>query len=93
MEVQIGCGSDLMSDVLAFLKPSALLLTGLTNPQSIRTAEMADVVAVCYVRGKRPNPETVTLAQEKEIPVLVTGFTMFEACGRLYTQGLAGGYD
>jgi len=89
-EVMFGCGSDLMSDVLAFLKPNALLLTGLTNPQSVRTAEMADVVAVCYVRGKQPNPETVKLAEEKQIPILVTRYTMFESCGLLYGQGLPG---
>jgi predicted transcriptional regulator len=90
-EVSVGCGSDLMSDVLAFIKPSALLLTGLTNQQAVRTAEMQDVVAICFVRGKKPLNDTVRLAQDKDIPLLATRFTMFEACGRLYAGGLPGG--
>lgn len=81
-------GSDLMSDVLAFAKPGALLLTGLTNPQTIRTAEMMDLRAVCYVRGKQPPPETLELAKEKNIVVLATDLKLFEACGKLYTAGM-----
>ncbi|MBA7608964.1 hypothetical protein ES703_16150 [subsurface metagenome] len=89
-EVKMAGGSDLMSDVLSFMKPGSLLLTGLINPQSVRTAEMAEIVAVCYVRGKKPLPETVELAKEKGIPLLLTQFTMFEACGKLYQRGLPG---
>jgi hypothetical protein len=89
-DVPIGCGSDLMSDVLAFIKPGALLLTGLTNTQAIRTAEMAEVKAICFVRGKHPMPEAVALAWQNGIVLLKTNLPMFEACGRLYQQGLTG---
>lgn len=89
-EVATGCGADLMSDVLAFIKEGALLMTGLTNPQVIRTAEMVDVKAICFVRGKRPVPDTVRLAESKGIPLLLTRLPMFEACGRLYRNGLRG---
>lgn len=90
MIVHTGCGCDLMSDVLAFIKPHTLLLTGLTNPQVIRTAEMADIKAICFVRGKRPNEEVIQFAEEKGIPLLATTLRMFEACGRLHENGLLG---
>ena len=90
MEIKIGCGCDLMSDVLAFIKPCSLLLTGLTNPQTVRTAEMVDIKAICFVRGKKPQEETINLAKEKDIPVLLTNLALFEACGRLYNKGLSG---
>lgn len=83
-------GSDMMSDVLSFMKPGSLLLTGLINAQSVRTAEIAEIAAICYVRSKQPLPETVELAKEKRIPLLSTRFTMYESCGRLYQAGLAG---
>ena len=89
-EVVLGCGADLMSDVLAFIKPGCLLLTGLTNVQSVRTADIAEVKAVLYVRGKRPDREAIHLAREKRIALLATDFHMFESCGRLYARGLAG---
>jgi predicted transcriptional regulator len=89
-EISIGCGSDLMSDVLAFIKADALLLTGLVNPQVVRTADMAEVAAVCFVRGKRPQQDTIKLADEKKIPLLATELSMFESCGRLRTEGLPG---
>lgn len=79
-----------MSDVLAFVKSDSLLLTGLTNPQVIRTVEMSDIKAVCFVRGKKPDKETVELAKSKNIPLLLTDFPLFEACGKLYKEGLAG---
>ncbi|MFH1963901.1 MAG: DRTGG domain-containing protein [bacterium] len=84
------CGADLMSDVLAFIKSDALLLTGLVNLQVIRTAEMANIKAVCFVRGKEPSNEIVELAKEKDIPLIMTNFPMYEACGRLYQKGLLG---
>ena len=90
IEIKMGCGCDLMSDVLAFIKPASLLLTGLTNPQVIRTAEMADIKAICFVRGKRPNEETVNLAKNKDISLLMTHLPMFESCGRLHKNGLIG---
>ena len=63
-DIEMGCDSDLMSDVLAFIKSGALLLTGLSNAQVIRTAEMADISTICFVRGKQPSPEVMKLAQE-----------------------------
>lgn len=88
MEVQMGCGADLMSDVLAFTHEGTLLLSGLTNPQVVRTAEMAGIKAIVFVRGKIPAPETIALAEEKGIPLLASKYTMFETCGRLYKAGL-----
>ena len=83
------CGaSDLMSDVLAFMKPGSLLLTGLVNLQSVRTAEMADLAAIVFVRGKTPDPEIIKLAEELGIPLLKSSFGMYELCGRLYQIGL-----
>ena len=90
IHVEMGCGADLMSDVLAFVKKGALLLTGLTNAQVVRTSEMADLAAICFVRGKRPPEETSKLAAKNGLPLLVTELPMFEACGRLYRSGLKG---
>jgi predicted transcriptional regulator len=90
IRVAMGCGADLMSDVLAFAKTGALLLTGLTNTQVVRTSDMADVVAICFVRGKRPPQETIALAGKYNLPLLTTRLPMFEACGRLYREGLKG---
>jgi len=85
------CGADLMSDVLAFATPGTILLTGLTNVQSVITAHVAEVGAIVYVRGKRPDEEAVKLARQKNLPLLASPLTMFEACGRLYKQGLKSG--
>ena len=87
-EVAMACGADLMSDVLAFTHAGTLLMTGLTNPQVIRTAEMAGIAAIVFVRGKLPPPETIALAEEKGIPLLASRFTMYESCGRLYRAEL-----
>jgi predicted transcriptional regulator len=87
-EIKSGFASDLMSDVLRFEVTQGLLITGLTNPQIIRTAEMADVAAVLIVRGKNAMPETVELARQARIPILGTDLIMFEACGRLYAARL-----
>lgn len=87
-EVQMGCGADLMSDVLAFTHDGTLLMSGLTNPQVVRTAEMAGIKAIVFVRGKLPPPETISLAEEKGIPLLASKYTMFETCGRVYRAGL-----
>lgn len=89
MVVDKGCGADLMSDVLAFTHTGTLLMTGLTNPQVVRTAEIAGIKAIVFVRGKYPPPETIALAKEKGIPLLVSRYTMYETCGRLYSKGLA----
>ncbi len=88
-EVRVGFGADLMSDVLRYDVAQGLLITGLVNPQIVRTAEMADVTAILMVRGKVPLPETVELAQQVGIPIIGTQMTMFEACGRLYAAGLS----
>jgi predicted transcriptional regulator len=87
-EIKGGCGADLMSDVLAFIQPDAVLLTGLCNPQVVRTAHMADVAAVVVVRGKKPPQETIDLANEENIPLISTPFGTFELCGRLFAAGL-----
>ena len=80
---------DLMSDVLALCSPGgALLVTGLTNIQIVRTAQMLDIPAVLFVRGKSPMPDTVTLADESGIALLVTGMSMFQVCGILYAEGI-----
>lgn len=84
------CGADLMSDVLAFTKDQTVLLTGLTNIQVVRTAEVSDLVGIIFVRGKRPNRDLIELATSKGIPLLVTEHPLFEACGLLYVQGLKG---
>lgn len=88
--ITMACGADLMSDVLAFIKSEALLLTGLTTPQVIYTAENSGVNVVCFVRGKKPRRETVDLAKEKKIVLLATKNPMFESCGKLYKNGLIG---
>ena len=88
LEVTSGGGADLMSDVLAFAQDGMLLITGLTNPQVVRTADMAGTAAIVFVRGKIPPPETIALAAEKRIPLLASPYTMFETCGRLYKAGL-----
>jgi predicted transcriptional regulator len=80
--------ADLMSDVLAFSITNSLLITGLTNNQVIRSAEMADIRAIVFVQSKRPDTETIALADAKKIPLLVTDRTMFEVCGKLYEKGL-----
>lgn len=89
-EVVVGCGSDLMSDVLAFAKEKAVLVTGILNPQVIRTAEMVDMKCVVFARGKTPTEEIINLAKEKKIVVMKTKYSLFQACGLLYTGGLRG---
>jgi len=90
LQVRSACASDMMSDVLAFTEPDALLITGLTNQQTLRTVEIADAVAVVFVRGKYPDYETITLANKKKIPLMTTEFCMYDACGLLFNKGLCG---
>ena len=80
--------ADLMSDVLHLAKEGSLLLTGLTHPQVVRTAEMAGIAAILFVRDKVPPPETLQLAEEKGVPLLASRFTMFETGGRIYAAGM-----
>jgi predicted transcriptional regulator len=82
-----------MSDALAFGKPGILLLTGLSNAQSVRTADIIEAKAIVYVRGKKPTDEGVTLAKNRKIPLLSTNLMMYKACGILYSHGLAGVSD
>lgn len=84
------CGSDLLSDVLAFCKENTLLLTGITNMQVIRTVEISDLIGIVFVRGKRPDQDVLQAAKDNNIPVLLTKNTMYEACGLLYATGLPG---
>ncbi len=87
-DILSACGSDLMSDVLAFVKDQALLLTGLVNPQVVRTAEMMDMKAIVFVRGKQPTEEVLSLAREMNMVILSTEYPLYLACGRLYAGGL-----
>ncbi len=82
------CGADLMSDVLASIQPNAVLLTGLCNPQVVRTAHIADIAAIVLVRGKRPPKETIELANKESIPLISSPLGMFTICGKLYQAGL-----
>jgi predicted transcriptional regulator len=87
------CGADLMSDVLAFAKDRGVLLTGLINPQVIRTAEMMDIKAVVFVRGKTPTDEIVEFAKGKGMSLLTTKHPMYIACGLLFSNGLRAGEE
>ncbi|MBQ8203510.1 MAG: hypothetical protein IJZ75_04440 [Clostridia bacterium] len=88
--VYSACGCDLMSDVLAYVKDQAVLLTGLVNPQVIRTAEMMDMICIVFVRSKAPTDEMLALAKESGIVIMKTDKRLYEACGLLYTNGLVG---
>ena len=87
-EVYAAYASDLMSDVLAFVENQSVLLTGLLNLQVIRTAEMMDISCVIIVRGKTPDAQLIKLAEEKDIVLMTTKYTMYSACGKLYSNGL-----
>ena len=86
--VYSACGSDMMSDVLAYVKDQAVLLTGLVNPQVIRTAVMMDMVCIVFVRSKTPSQDMIDLARESGIVIMNTDKRLYEACGLLYTNGL-----
>ena len=88
--VYSACGSDMMSDVLAYVKDQAVLLTGLVNSQVIRTAEMMDMNCIVFVRSKMPTAEMIELAKDSGIVLLATSKRMYEACGILYSNGLVG---
>ena len=89
-DVHSACGSDMMSDVLAYVKDQAVLLTGLVNSQVIRTAEMMDMLCIVFVRGKKPTQEMIELATDSGITILATDMRLYEACGKLYMNGLVG---
>ena len=88
--VYSACGCDLMSDVLAYVKDQAVLLTGLINSQVIRTAVMMDMLCIVFVRSKVPTEEMLKLAKESGIVILTTDKRLYEACGLLYSNGLVG---
>ena len=90
IEIRDAFAADLLSDVLAFAKEGTILITGITNPQVVRTAEMLELVGIVFVRGKKPDAETMKLAQIKKVPILSTRYIMFETCGRLFKNGLSG---
>ena len=90
LEVKTAFGADLMSDVLAYAKAGSMLLTGLTNTQVVRTANVLDIAAIILVRGKKPSSETIALAKELKIPILTTKYILFETAGRLYMKGIVG---
>ncbi|MBQ7971558.1 MAG: hypothetical protein IJ294_04330 [Clostridia bacterium] len=87
-EAKNACGSDMMSDVLAFVKDQSILLTGLVNPQTVRTAQMMDIKYIVFVRGKRPDESVISLAKENGIMVMATNYRLYTACGLLYANGL-----
>lgn len=89
-EVSSAFGSDMMSDVLAYAKTDSVLLTGLVNPQTVRTALMLDMKCIVFVRAKKLTDEVIALAKESGIAVLSTDCRMFETCGKLYEKGLKG---
>jgi hypothetical protein len=91
LEVVSACGADLMSDVMAFVKDRVLLLTGLVNPQVIRTAELLDIHAIIFVRGKAPSRDMIDMAEEADIILGGTKLPMFLSCGKLYEAGLKAG--
>lgn len=90
IEIDFGFASDLMSDVLAYANEDSMLITGLNNPQVIRTAEMMDISTVLFVRGKKPSKELINLAVENSLTILATEYTMFKTCGLLVISGMKG---
>jgi hypothetical protein len=89
-EIATACGSDMMSDVMAFYHDRGLLLTGLINIQVIRTASLLDLDGICFVRGKKPTEEMTALAEEVNLFIIQTDLPMFPACGKLFAAGLRG---
>lgn len=89
IDIQTVCSSDLMSDLLHYsVKSNSVLVTGLINMQVVRTAEIADIKAIAFVLGKRPDPETAEMARQKGVALFTTRLSRFSACGRLYAAGL-----
>ncbi|MFB3880607.1 MAG: DRTGG domain-containing protein [Armatimonadota bacterium] len=89
-EIPVGGASDMVSDLVFFGRPGMVLLTGLTKSSVVRAAQVADVSAIVFVRGKRPESDAVELATEIGLPLLVTAHSMYDSCGRLYVRGLPG---
>ncbi|NTW70787.1 MAG: hypothetical protein HGA49_00905 [Eubacteriaceae bacterium] len=87
-EVSLACGCDLMSDVLRFAKENVVLLTGLTNIHVLKTAEMANIECLVFVRDKTPTPDLIQQAEELNMVIMTTELPLYESCGRLYKKGL-----
>jgi len=90
VDIQAACGSDLMSDVLAFVEGHTVLLTGMTNPHVVRTCEMVDIPCVVFVRGKKPTEELLEMAREGGMCILCSAYTLYTSCGMLFRTGLRG---
>jgi len=88
-EVTSACGSDMMSDVLVYVKNQALLLTGLVNVQAVKTAEMMDMKCVVFIRDKKPTADMIEFGRDNDIVIMASSASMFEACGILYKNGLS----
>jgi predicted transcriptional regulator len=93
LDIERAGAADMMSDILAFIRAGSLMLTGLVNIQSVRTADIAEIRAIIYVRGKKPTPDAIELAKEKKIPLLSTNHFMYDTCGILYSNGILGHSD
>lgn len=91
MDIKSACASDMMSDVLAFLKDQALLISGLCNPQVVRTADMMDIKCIALVRGKVPTPDMLEIAKQRGIAIISSRTRMYIACGILYEKGIKDG--
>ena len=87
-EIKCAFAADLISDILMCTKEPTLLLTGLTNPQIIRLADMIDLEGIVFVRGKKPPKEIIDMAKERELPLIITPFTMFKTSGILFQNGI-----
>lgn len=92
-EISLACASDLMSDVLSYSMAESVLLTGLISPQTVRTAEIAELTGICFVFGKKPPKDTVALANELGIPLIGTRLSLYGASGILYSHGISGCYE
>lgn len=90
INIKGACSADLMSDVLYYYASDFLLITGLIQPQVVRTAEIAGIRSIVFTQNKKPDKETISLAQQKKIPLLITPFCMYAASGKLYQAGLQG---
>ncbi len=93
IDIHSACSADMMSAVLYYHTPNSLLITSLTQPHVIRTAEIAGIKSIVFVLDKKPDKETIDLAQKKKIPLLSTSFCMYTASGRLFKEGLPGCLD
>ncbi|NOZ25783.1 MAG: hypothetical protein GXO94_06825 [Nitrospirae bacterium] len=87
-EIEWACATDLMSDVLYYSRGNSVLITGLAKQQAIRTSDIADIKVVVFTRGKEPDAQTIELSRKKRITLLITPYSMYTACGKLYEKGL-----